>query len=220
MGNNTIRQIAPVGTNYVVTTIAGSAGQAGSIDGQGSDARFACPMRLTVNRSGQLFVTDACDHTIRKLTLAGAKWVVSTIAGRAGVSGYRNGPGSEALFSSPDGVAVDGSGAVYVTDSGNDVVRIITPAGNNWTVRTVAGAPGVSGATDGSALGARFAGPMGVAVDEAGTSIYVTDTLNHTVRKLTLIDDTWTVSRSPGNPAIPATGMGLEQRHSSTSLAA
>jgi streptogramin lyase len=129
-GNSNIRKITPAG---VVSTLAGSAGQAGSADGTGSAARFAAPRALTVDAAGNVFVADTDNNTIRKITPAG---VVTTFAGRAGEAGATNGAGGAARFSEPRGIAVDAAGNVYVADTGNQAIRQITPDG---VVTTVAG---------------------------------------------------------------------------------
>lgn len=173
--NNTIRQIT---TNGVVTTLAGLAGQAGSVDGSGDEARFRNPWSVAVDGQGNVFVADMSNNTIRKITPAG---VVSTLAGRAGLSGHADGPGSQARFNCPYGVAVDPEGNVYVSDSGNHAIRLISPEG---VVSTLAGLPGYPGSADGTGDAARFWNPQGLAVDSEGT-VYVADTGNQTIRKIT-----------------------------------
>jgi sugar lactone lactonase YvrE len=174
-GNSTIRKITSAG---VVSTIAGLAGNTGSADGAGSTARFSGPDGVAVDSAGNVFVADWANDTIRKITPAG---VVSTIAGLAGSSGSVDGLGNAARFNGPSSVATNSSGNIYVADFYNDTIRKITPDG---TVITLAGAAGVAGSTDGTGNSARFYGPEGVSVDNAG-NVYVADYDNHTIRKIT-----------------------------------
>lgn len=173
--NDTIRKITSAG---VVTTLAGLAGTSGSTDGTGSAARFNLPAGLTVDGSGNIYVADTFNHTIRKVTSAGA---ATTVAGLAGTSGNTDGNGSNASFNYPSDVTVDGAGNLYVADTNNFTIRKITPAG---AVTTVAGLAGTSGISDGSGSAARFSSPEGVTVDGSG-NLYVADTDNHTIRKIT-----------------------------------
>jgi len=174
-GGNTIRKITPSG---VVTTIAGSFGVTGSKDGTGPAAQFNAPAGLAVDGSGNLYVSDQGNDTIRKITPAG---VVTTLAGTAGISGRSDGTGPAAQFATPGNVAVDGSGNVYVADQLNDTIRKITPGG---VVTTLAGDATVAGHIDGTGTGARFNQPYGIAVDGGG-NVYVADTYNQTIRKIT-----------------------------------
>jgi len=137
--NHTIRKITPAG---VVTTFAGTAGQSGSIDGTGSVARFYAPFGITIDSSGNLYVCDYSNHTIRKITPAG---MVTTIAGTAGASGITDGTGSAARFNHPIGITIDPSGNLYVCDFFNHTIRKITPSG---VVTTIAGTAGYAGLTD------------------------------------------------------------------------
>src|SRR5262249_22960144 len=89
--NNTIRRITPSGANWVVTTVAGLAGSAGSANGTNSNARFNSPAGIAVDVSGNLWVTDAGNNTIRKLQPSGTNWLVGTVAGQVGVSGTVDG---------------------------------------------------------------------------------------------------------------------------------
>ena len=106
-----------------VTTFAG--GSRGSTDGTGTDARFNYPEEVAVDGDGNVYVADTSNHTIRKITPAG---VVTTLAGAAGSDGLADGTGPLARFTSPDAVAVDGDGNLYVTDRNNHAIRKITPA--------------------------------------------------------------------------------------------
>jgi streptogramin lyase len=171
-GNHTIREISAAG---MVTTLAGSAGSAGSVDGMGSAARFDTPSGITVAGDGTIFVADAGNHTIREISAAG---MVTTLAGNAGSSGAVDGMGSVARFYSPRGIAVGDDGIILVADAGNHTIREVSAAG---MVTTLAGNAGSSGAVDGTGSAARFDTPGGITVTSDGT-IYVADTYNHTIR--------------------------------------
>lgn len=109
-GNNTIRKITPGG---VVTTLAGTAGTSGSADGTGAAAQFCSPRGVAVDAGGNVYVADAGNGTIRKITPGG---VVTTLAGAAGTPGSADGTGAAARFHGPSGLAVDAAGNVYVGD--------------------------------------------------------------------------------------------------------
>jgi hypothetical protein len=162
-----------------VSTLAGLAGSYGSNDGPGSAARFYLPVGSAVDSSGNVYVADTYNHTIRKVTPAG---VVTTLAGLAGTYGNADGTGSAARFNYPSGVAVDSSGNVYVADTYNHTIRKVTPAG---VVTTLAGLAGTYGSADDTGSAARFNYPWGVAVDDLG-NVYVADTSNYTIRKITV----------------------------------
>jgi sugar lactone lactonase YvrE len=120
-GNNTIRLIAPGGA---VTTIAGSPGFYGVADGTNDAARFASPVSLVVDARTNVFVADALNHTIRKITQVGADWVVTTVGGLAGASGSADGAGNAARFNNPSGMAIDNQGNLYVADTDNNTIRL------------------------------------------------------------------------------------------------
>ena len=160
----------------VATTLAGTKRSIGSTDGTGSAARFQKPIGVAVDSAGNVYVADSWNRTIRKVTPAG---VVTTLAGSAGIRGSADGTGSAARFDYPTGVAVDSSGNIYVADQAR--IRKVTSAG---VVTTLAGSYGVNGSTDGTGSAALFHSLYGVALDAAG-NVYVTDSYNHTIRKVT-----------------------------------
>ncbi len=173
--NNTIRKITPAG---VVSTLAGTAGVAGSADGDGASASFHSPMSIMLDPSGFLFVVDCDNNTIRKITVSG---VVTTFAGTAGLQGSADGPIASATFSTPTTLSRDSSGNLFVADTGNNTIRKISPAG---IVTTFAGTAGVRGSADGTGASASFRAPRGGAVDFAG-NVFVADYGNNTIRKIT-----------------------------------
>jgi len=173
--NHTIRKITFFG---VVTTLAGQAGTLGTSDGTGSAARFNLPRGIAVDGAGTVYVADTSNHLIRKITPAGA---VTTLAGSAGAAGNLDGTGAAARFFSPNGIAVDASGNVYVGDTATHIIRKVTPAG---VVTTLAGVAASFGSVDGTGTTARFNSPRGVAVDSGG-NVYVADRDNNSIRKVT-----------------------------------
>ena len=199
--NHTIRKITPAG---VVTTLAGQAGQHGSIDGIGRNARFWAPFGIAVDYEGNVYVADTANNTIRKFTPNG---VVTTLAGLAGQPGSADGIGIGARFRNPWGVAVDNAGNVYVADSSNFTIRKITPAG---AVTTLAGLAGQDGSADGIGASARFKTPFGVAVDSAW-NVYVADAGNNTIRKITASGAVSTLAGLAGQDG-SADGIGANAR--------
>jgi sugar lactone lactonase YvrE len=196
--NNTIRKITSAG---VVSTMAGlAAANKGSANGTGYEAQFNSPCGTAVDGAGNVYVADSANATIRKITPLA---VVSTIAGLVGSPGSSNGAGTDAQFDSPFGVAVDSTGNVYVADAGNNTIREITPAG---VVTTLAGLYQTNqygniegGYADGRGTNAQFYDPFGVAVDSAG-NVYVADTDNFTIRKITPLAEVTTLAGSAGTP--------------------
>lgn len=199
--NNTIRQVTSAG---VVTTLAGFAGADGSADGSGGSARFFYPAGVAVSGRGNILVADQINNTIRQVTRAG---LVTTLAGNPAVFGSTDGTGNAARVNQPDGVAVDASGNVFVADVVNCTIRKVTSAG---VVTTLAGSPGSVGSTDGIGSAARFAYPAGLALDGKG-NLFVTDSGNHTIRKVTSAGVVTTLAGSPGHYGIQD-GVGSEAR--------
>jgi sugar lactone lactonase YvrE len=191
--NHTIRKITPAG---VVTQLAGTTGQPGSIDGNGFAANFNGPNKIAVDSSGNLYVADYNNATIRKITSAGD---VTTLAGTAGEVGSTDATGADARFTALSGIAVDSSGNVYVSDGTTHVIRKITPAG---VVTTLAGTPvpvGENGGfADGTGAAAKFDYPQGVAVDANG-NVFVADFNNQAIRKITPAGVVTTFAGAPDN---------------------
>lgn len=160
-----------------VITVAGQAGISGDEDGlPRTEARFNNPHGLEVDRQGNVYIADRWNHKIRKISPGG---VVETIAG-TGEVGIANGPGDEASFHEPWGIAVAQDGTVYIADTYNNCIRKIDA---NHEVTTLSGT-GSYGVEDGPATQARFAHPTGIVVDSLG-NIIVCDHRGHTIRKIT-----------------------------------
>jgi sugar lactone lactonase YvrE len=171
-GNNMIRKITPDGTPSV---LAGSGG-VGAVNATGALASFNGPSGIAVDASGNVYVADYHNNLVRKITPAG---VVTTLAGTA-TSSADSTSNTQSVFSGPSGVAVDASGNVYVADSGDNQVKMVSPSG----VVTVFAGSGNAGSGDGNAAAATFYNPTGVALD-ASSNLYVADFLNNRIRKIT-----------------------------------
>ena len=193
MFNNMIRKVTQAG---VVSTIAGN-GSYGSEDGQGTSATFSQPEDVTIDADGNLYVADAGNNKIRKITPAGS---VTTLAGN-GSTGKINGTGTSASFNFPCAITMSGNN-LYVTDALNQVIRKITLAG---VVTTIAGAANGSyfnyGDVDGIGGAAKFSFPYGIGTD--GNNLFVADNQNSDIRKISLSG--YTIS-----PNLPA-GLTFDQ---------
>ena len=150
---------------YTVTTLAGS-GVGGNIDAKGPDARFSHPRGVTVDGSGNVFVSDAGNDFIRKVAPDG------TVTSFVGIKGL-------AIFNDPGQIAVDAAGNVYVADEGYHQIQKITPDGNHF----VLAGNGSPGTKNGVGTNAQFNHPTGVALDKFG-NLYVADEYNSVIRKI------------------------------------
>jgi sugar lactone lactonase YvrE len=167
----------------------------------GLTARFDSPIGLAVDNSGNIYVGCASGLLIRKLSPSGR---VIPFAGNATSSGdVVSDIGTDAKFATDGvgmGICVDKAGIVYLADSGNHKIKKIFPSGK---VTTLAGGPGGAGATgfvNANGNTARFATPRDVAVDASG-NVYVADTSNHRIRKITPMGDVTTLAggSTPGS---------------------
>ena len=178
--NQRIRKVDSSGT---ITTIAGSGTEGFSGDGgAATQASLNFPSGVTVDRAGNLFITDQSNHRIRKVNTGG---VITTVAGNgdAGFSGD-HAAATSASLNLPIGTAVDAAGTLYIADTSNHRIRKVSADG---MVTTVAG-NGIGGFSgDGSAATrATLNSPSGVAVDSAG-NLYIADSSNNRIRKLNAI---------------------------------
>ncbi|MGA7869399.1 MAG: hypothetical protein WCA22_00735 [Candidatus Binatus sp.] len=179
--NSDVRQVNV--SSGAVTTIAGTANISGTEDGSGAAAHFNLPTQIATDGTS-LYVADSGNNTIRRITLGDMK--VKTIGGQAGTAGKTEGGPDKSQFSSPRGIAVDKK-AIYVSDTGNDVIRKIDIT--TLQTSTLAGT-GEEGDKDGPALQAQFNDPGALCTD--GTMLYVLDADNHSIRKIDLNANTVT----------------------------
>ena len=199
-----VRTVTPAG---VVSTLAGTAGVDGERDGAAAVALFDYPNAIAVDATGDVYVADTGEYaesgsavdTIRKITHAEQ---VTTLAGAAGW-GSSDGVGAAASFNNVGGLAVDAAGDVFAADTLNNTVRKITPSG---VVTTVAGTapPAFDLAcpvADAVGADAKFCRPGALAADRQG-NIYVADTGNHTIRRITPGGVVSTIAGQAGVPGI------------------
>jgi hypothetical protein len=145
---------------------------------------------VAVDSATNLYVADTFNHTLRKMTPVGANWIVTTLAGLGGSPGSADG---NARFHEPNGVALDSAGNLYVADFINSTIRKMTRDGTNWVVTTAAGVAGSLAARTG-----RTAMPGSIFLLTwrwtARTTVYVAETANNLVRKITLVGTNWVVT--------------------------
>jgi sugar lactone lactonase YvrE len=204
VADETGETIRKIDTSGNVTTLAGMANTIGSANGNGTNASFNSPSGVAVDSSGNVYVADQANQTIRKIDTSGN---VTTLAGMVLTAGSENGTGTNASFSSPTGIAVDGSNNIYVADFGNFMIRKIDTASN---VTTLAGSPGAYGNNDSRGANAQFTYPCALAVDSAG-NVYDVDEGNQDIRKIDTSANVTTLAGSPGATG-SANGVGNEAR--------
>ena len=178
LNNNRVRI---VNTSGGITTLAGTgAAGVGGDGGPSASAQLRNPSDVLVDPSGNVFVSDSMNYKVRKITPAG---VISTVAG-IGTRGFSgdNGPATSAQFGLPMGLAMDAAGNLDITDLNNARIRMLSPGG---IIATIAGTgtPGSSG-DGGPATSAQVNSPYAMAIDSAG-NIFIADTNNHRIRKIT-----------------------------------
>jgi sugar lactone lactonase YvrE len=189
-GNNLIRMVAPSG---IITTVAGTAIPAANTTNVGcsgdshlaTSAMLNYPFGVAVDGAGNLYIADSGNNVIRKVAppiAPAASGIITTVAGTypTCTSGYSgdNGLATNATLNYPNGVALDSAGNLYIADSGNNVIRMVSKG----TITTFAGT-GVAGyaGDNGSATSAMLAYPKNVAVDGMG-NLYIADFYNHRIR--------------------------------------
>jgi hypothetical protein len=169
-------------------------------DYSGTDSSALLVRNASIVMDGDAFrciltSSDGGFNSSRPAVLSVSQFGIATFAGQPGLPGQEDGFGSQAQFNSPMGIAIDQAGNTYVADSGNHIIRKISPAG---LVSTWAGLAGSPGTADGTASNARFNFPVGVAVDMGG-NLYVTDQNNSTIRKITPDGTVATLAGAPGS---------------------
>ena len=175
--NNVIRKVSPAG---IISTVAGNGASAYSGDGgAATSAGLKYPTSVALDAAGNLYIADAINNVIRKVNAAG---IISTVAGN-GAAAYSGdgGAATSAKLNYPNGVTVDGAGNLYISDTNNNVIRKVSPAG---IISTVAGngVAGFSGDT-GSATAAQLTLPFSAALDSVG-NLYIADASNNVIRKV------------------------------------
>ncbi len=182
--NHTVRKISAAG---VVSTLAGTPGRAGSVDGLGPAAQFDSPGAVAVDAAGNVYVADTGNATVRRITPGG---MVSTVLGSAGAIGNVEGTGAAARLSRPAALALDAAGNLYIADEDNDVIYKATPAavmstvaGTRIDIRDRNGRRTGRETLDGTGKAAHFFSPAGVVVDAGGT-LFVAERLGKSVRKI------------------------------------
>ncbi len=189
-----IKQIAPDGS---VTTLGGSKGS-DAVDGNGTNATLNLPSGIAVDPKGNIYIADSGFNLIRKMNRAND---ITTLAGQAGVTGNLNNHGKDASFNDPSGVAVDSALNVYVADTTNNLIRKINAKGD---VTTLAGS-GAVGNAEGTGTTASFNHPLDLAADASG-NVYVADTANNLIRKITPQGVVTTLAGGGKGGAINGTG--------------
>ena len=186
-----------------VTTLAGSFGHIGGSDGVGAAASFFQPGGMTLF-AGTLFVCDTENHALRAVDVRSG--AVTLFSGAIGVPGSSDGTIADARWREPEGIVSDGAGSLYVADVDNNTIRRIDLLGGSVT--TVAGAVAVDGSSDGIGTAATFHKPKQLAIDAAAGRLYIVDSLNASIRALSLADGAVTTlagfDQSPQGVAVVA----------------
>ncbi len=191
----------------LATALACGATHAAGANKADAEGGFSHPAGIALDGADNMYVADTDNSVIRRVSATGE---ITTVAGIFQVPGHLDGASTLSTFRAPRGVAVDGAGTIYVADTGNDVIRKITPQG---VVTTLAGDFLIEGAADGRGEDARFRAPTGIAADRAG-NLYVADTGNHAIRKITPAGTVSTLALMPtlasaGSVSAP-TGIALD----------
>jgi uncharacterized protein (TIGR03437 family) len=196
--NNRVRVVSPAG---IITTFAGD-GTVGYADADAAtDGQLHTPTGLAIDKSGNLYIADSGNSVVRQVSTTGA---ITTVAGSSAVGYFGDGgPATSAYLVGPLDVAVDGSGDLFIADTGNAVIRKVTPDGN---INTVAGSNIVGFSGDGGkATSAELNQPRGVAVDSSG-NIYIAEYGDSRIRNVS----NGTISTIAGTGVIGFSGDGSQ----------
>jgi TonB family protein len=203
-GNHRVRKLT---TDGVITTVAGIGNSGLSGDGGAAvSARLNLPVSVAVDTRGNLYIADAGNHSVRKVTPGGN---ITTIAGN-GSPGFKGdgGPAASAQLHTPSGLVVDAAGNLYIADTGNNRVRKVTPTG---LISTVAGSVYAGfGGDGGPAISGQLNSPKGLAIDTAAT-LYIADSENFRIRKVSNGVISTAVSLRPTVPPTVAGPGGRDQ---------
>lgn len=214
-------RIRKIDVNGNVSTLAGYSDTIGVqspgdyADGSDTSARFNVPCGMSIDSAGNLYLADAYNHRIRKITPAG---VVTTVAGSGATGsvngGFADGTLDTALLNTPTEVFVDQQGRIFIGDTYNNRIRLAS----NGFMSTIAG-NGEEDYVDGIDTAASFAHPRGLVLDAVETHIYVCDGFNHVIRKISLAVTTGIVQTETGNTPVifpnPSTGKVYVTLHDS-----
>jgi sugar lactone lactonase YvrE len=197
--NFVVEKVTPSGTLSIVAGVPGSSGA--PTPGPATSSELGFPAGVAVDSGGDVYIADIGNDVVEKVTPSGT---LSIFAGIPGSSGAPTaGPATSSDLGSPQGVAVDPAGDVYIADFNNDVIEKVTPSG---TLSIFAGVPGSSGApTAGPATSSTLSNPGGVAVDSAG-DVYIADTNNNAVEKVTPSGTLSVFAGIPGSQGTPTPG--------------
>jgi len=207
--NSCIRKVDHVTsiiTNYAGTGTAGFSGDTGPA----SAAKLSTCSAIAFDTAGNLYIADYGNQRVRKVTPTG---YISTVAGNGSIGFYGDGfAATNAKLYSPDGVALDNTGNLYIVDAQNHCIRKVDLSGN---ISTIAGTGGVSGffGDGGPATAALLNRPEGIAIDKYN-NIYVADFFNNRIRK---IDAGGTITTFAGNGSTAYAGEGVIAAASSIS---
>lgn len=208
--NHEIRRV--VIATGAVTTFAGAIAHPGSTDAVGADARFFSPSRVVYDGADNLFVADEINTAIRKIVISTG--AVTTFVGSANNSGAADGIGAAASFGYLMGLATDGAGNLFVSDSSGCTIRKVVIA--TRAVTTIAGLAGSKGSADGTGSDARFYYPSDLTADQAG-NLFVADTFNHTIRKIVIATAAVTTLAGSAGSTGATDGTGTNARFNSPS---